>query len=93
MLPYRVGDHVSFKAGDSSLEFDDNDWVVVHIEGSELMLKRGHLVICGIHADQVAPSRASGDDASAIAREAFPPAGSDSTRRGSVAAHNPSWHP
>jgi hypothetical protein len=48
--------------------------VVVHIAGSELMLKRGHLIICGIHADQVAPSRASGEDGSAMIREASCPA-------------------
>lgn len=59
MMTYRMGDPVFLKAGARSLE-EDNDWVVVHIEGSALMLKRGHLVICGIHADQVAPSRASG---------------------------------
>lgn len=52
MMTYRMGDPVFLKAGARSLE-EDNDWVVVHIEGSALMLKRGHLVICGIHADQV----------------------------------------
>ena len=64
MLPYGVGDHVFFKEGEEgdSGPWGDNDWVVVHIAGSELMLKRGHLIICGIHADQVALCRASGDD-------------------------------
>lgn len=54
MMPYCVGDHVLLKASDSSLE-NHNDWVVVHLEGSTLMLKRGHQVICGVHADEVAP--------------------------------------
>lgn len=73
MMTYRMGDPVFLKAGARSLE-EDNDWVVVHIEGSALMLKRGPLVICGIHADQVAPSRASGEDGSAMVREASCPA-------------------
>lgn len=76
MLSYRVGDHVFFKEREESdsSPWDDNNWVVVHIAGSELMLKRGHLIICGIHADQVALCRPSGDDGSAMAREASCPA-------------------
>ena len=53
MLPHSVGDHVSFKGCDSS-PWDDNNWMVVHIAGSKLMLKQGHLVICGVHADEIA---------------------------------------
>lgn len=76
-MPYRVGDHVFFKEveeGDSS-PWDDNDWVVVHIAGSELMLKRGHLIISGIHADQVALCRASGDDSAVAGSASLRPEG------------------
>ncbi len=55
MIPYRVGDHVLVNGSDSSLE-DRSDWVVVHLDGSTLMLKRDHQVICGVHSDEVAPS-------------------------------------
>jgi hypothetical protein len=77
MLPYRVGDHVFFKEdeeGDSS-PWDDNDWVVVQIEDSKLMLKRGHLIICGMPADQVALCRASGDDSAVAGSASLRPEG------------------
>lgn len=68
MLPYRVGDYVYLNEDDSGA-WEDNKWVVVQITGSKLMLKRGLLRICGVHADEVALCEPSSDD-SAVARSA-----------------------
>ncbi len=51
-MGYKIGDHVALKRADAVTE-DPSGYQVVQIDGDMVTLKKGHLVIKGVHRDDI----------------------------------------